>query len=66
MENRFMKIFHLVVMAVALVTLIVFMVLHILAGLDTQMSKIYLGLYGLLILWAGARVYTLAKEMFGK
>lgn len=66
MENRFMKIFRLVVMTLALLTLIVFMVLHIFAGLDTQMSKIYLVLYCLLIIWAGTRVYSLTKELFCK
>lgn len=66
MGNRFLKIFHLAVMALALVALVVFLVLHILAGLDTQMSKIYLVLYFLLIIWAGTRVYTLAKDLIQK
>lgn len=66
MGNRFLKIFHLAVMALALVALVVFLVLHILAGLDTQMSKIYLVLYLLLIIWAGTRVYTLAKDLIQK
>ena len=66
MGNRFLNIFHLAVMALALVALVVFLVLHILAGLDTQMSKIYLVLYLLLIIWAGTRVYTLAKDLIQK
>jgi len=66
MGNRFLKIFHLAVMALALVALIVFLVLHVLAGLDTQMSKIYLALYVLLIIWAGTRVYTLTKDLIQK
>lgn len=66
MGNRFLKIFHLAVMALALVALIVFLVLHIVAGLDTQMSKIYLALYVLLIIWAGTRVYTLTKDLIQK
>ena len=66
MGNRFLKIFHLAVMALALVALVVFLVLHILAGLDTQMSKIYLVLYLLLIIWVGTRVYTLAKDLIQK
>lgn len=66
MGNRFLKIFHLAVMALALVALIVFLVLHILAGLDTQISKIYLALYVLLIIWAGTRVYTLTKDLIQK
>lgn len=66
MENRFMKIFRLVIMALALVVLIVFMVLHVRAGLESQMSKVYLGLYGLLIIWAGVRVFTLVKDIIKK
>ncbi len=66
MGNRFLKIFHLAVMALALVALVVFLVLHVLAGLDTQMSKIYLALYVLLIIWAGTRVYTLTKDLIQK
>ena len=66
MGNRFLKIVHLAVMALALVALVVFLVLHVLAGLDTQMSKIYLALYVLLIIWAGTRVYTLTKDLIQK
>lgn len=66
MGNRILKIFHLAVMALALVALMVFLVLHIIGGLDTQMSKIYLALYILLIIWAGTRVYSLAKELIQK
>lgn len=66
MGNRFLKIFHLAVMALALIALVVFLVLHVLAGLDTQMSKIYLALYVLLIIWAGTRVYTLTKDLIQK
>lgn len=66
MGNRFLKIFHLAVMALALIALVVFLVLHVLTGLDTQMSKIYLALYVLLIIWAGTRVYTLTKDLIQK
>lgn len=66
MENRFMKIFRLVIMALALVVLIVFMVLHVRTGLESQMSKVYLGLYGLLIIWAGVRVFSLVKDIIKK
>ena len=66
MGQRILKIFHLAIMALALVALLVFVILQISAGVDTQMSKIYLGLYCLLILWAGARVFTLIKELKNK
>ena len=66
MGQRILKIFHLAAMTLALVALIVFMILQVSAGLDTQMSKLYFGLYCLLILWAGARVFTLIKELRNK
>lgn len=66
MGNRFMKIFHFAVMAIALVAIIVFMVLHVKAGLETQMSKVYAALYVLLAIWAGIRTYSLGKDVFGK
>lgn len=66
MGNRFMKIFHFAVMALALVAIIVFMVLHVKAGLETQMSKVYAALYALLAIWAGIRTYSLGKDVFGK
>lgn len=61
-----MKIFHLVVMALALVALVVFLVLHISAGIDSQMSKLYLGLYIMLIIWAAARVFSITKDLLQK
>jgi hypothetical protein len=66
MGNKIMKIFHLVVMALALVALVVFLVLHISAGIDSQMSKLYLGLYIMLIIWAAARVFTITKDLLQK
>lgn len=61
-----MKIFRLVVMAAAFVALTVFMVLHIRAGIGTQMSKLYLGLYILLMIWAAVRIFSLTKEILKK
>ncbi len=66
MGNRFVKIFHFAVMAIALVAIVVFMVLHVKAGLETQMSKVYAALYALLAVWAGIRTYSLGKDVFGK
>ncbi|MBQ3612609.1 MAG: hypothetical protein II989_00815 [Bacteroidales bacterium] len=66
MGNRFVKIFHFAVMALALVAIVVFMVLHVKAGLETQMSKVYAALYVLLAIWAGIRTYSLGKDVFGK
>ena len=66
MENRIMKIFRLVIMALAFVVLTVFMVLHVRAGIETQMSKLYLGLYVVLMGWAAVRVFSIAKDLFQK
>ena len=66
MEKKIAKIIRLVIMAIALVALIVFLVIHISAGILTQMSKIYLGVYILLILWAAVRVFTMTKDLLQK
>ena len=42
------------------------MILHVRSGLGTQVSKLYLGLYIMLTLWAAARVFTLSKDLFQK
>ena len=66
MESRLMKIFRLVIMAAALVVLTVFMILHVRAGIETQMAQLYLGLYVILMGWAAVRVFSLAKELLKK
>lgn len=66
MGNKILKIFHLVVMTAALAALTVFMILHVRAGLETQTSKLYLGLYIVLMGWAAVRVFSIAKEIFRK
>lgn len=66
METRFMKYFRLVVMAVAFVALAVFTVLHARSGLETQTSKLYLGFFIILMVWAAIRVFSIAKDLFQK
>ncbi len=66
MENKVLKILYAVFMALILVVLVVFIIMHIRAGLDTQNSKLFLAGYALLFLWAAARVYTLVKELLQK
>ena len=61
-----MKIFHMAVMVLAFVVLTVFMVLHVRAGIESQMSKLYLGLYLILMGWAAVRVFSIAKDLFQK
>ena len=53
-------------MAVAFVVLAMFTVLHVRAGLETQMSKLYLGLYIILMAWAAIRVFSIAKDLSQK
>ncbi len=65
MGNKALKIFYAVFMAVLMVALVVFMIIHIKAGLDTQYSKLLLAGYILLLLWSGARVFTLVKDLIG-
>lgn len=66
MENRIMKILRLVIMAVAFVVLAVFLVLNYRAGVETQMQKLYIGLYLVLMGWAAVRVFSIAKDLFQK
>lgn len=66
MENRIMKILRLVIMAAAFIVLAVFMVLNIRAGVETQMQKLYIGLYVVLMGWAAVRVFSIAKDLLKK
>ena len=58
-----MKIFYAVFMALMLVALAVFMVIHIRAGLDGNNAKILLAGYVLLIIWAAGRLFTLIRNL---
>ena len=66
MEKKIAKIIRLVIMATALVALVVFLIIHICSGIASQMSKIYLAAYILLILWAAMRVITMTKDLLQK
>ncbi len=66
MGNKVLKICYAVFMALILAALVVFMIMHIKSGLDTQYSKLLLAGYILLLLWAGARVFTLVRELVRK
>ena len=50
-------------MALMLVALTVFMVIHIRAGLDGSNAKIFLAGYVLLIIWAAGRLFTLIRNL---
>ena len=62
MGNRISKILHLIVMALAFVVLIVFLVIHC-KSQPQGMEKVLGGLYGIMIIWAGIRVISLAREL---
>jgi uncharacterized protein YoxC len=62
MGNRISKILHLIVMAAAFVVLIVFLVIHCKSE-PQGMEKALGGLYGVMIIWAGIRVFSLARDL---
>ena len=63
MGNKALKKFYAVFMALMLVALTVFMVIHIRAGLDGNNAKILLAGYVLLIIWAAGRLFTLIRNI---
>ena len=63
MGNKALKIFYAVFMALMLIALTVFMIVHIRSGIDGQNAKILLAGYILLIIWAAARLYTLIRNL---
>lgn len=63
MGNKALKIFYTVFMALMIVALTVFMVIHIRAGLDGTNAKILLAGYVLLIIWAVGRLFTLIRNL---
>ena len=63
MGNKALKIFYAVFMALMLVALTVFMVIHIRAGLEGNNAKILLAGYVLLIIWVAGRLFTLIRNL---
>ena len=66
MGNNIMNIFRAVIMALMIVALTVFMIVHIRAGLDGTNAKILLACYVLLIIWAAGRLFTLIRNLIGR
>ncbi len=66
MEKNILKIFYAIFMALILVALVVFMIVHIRNGLDTQYSKLFLAGYVMLLLWAGMRLFGLVRDLMKK
>ena len=63
MGSRFLKIFYAVFMALLLVSVVAFMVLHIMAGLQSGNAKLLLAGYILILIWASVRLYSLIKDL---
>lgn len=63
MGNRIFKIMYAVFMALVLIAVLAFMVLHIKAGLQSGNAKLLLGGYILILIWGATRLYTLIKNL---
>ena len=63
MGNRFLKIFYAVFMAVLLVAVLAFTILHVMAGLQSGDAKLFLAGYILILIWASVRLYSLIKDL---
>ena len=66
MGNKALKIFYAAFITLILAAMVVFMVIHIRAGLEGQNAKLLLGGYILLIIWAAYRIVTLVRDIIGK
>lgn len=63
MGKKALKIFYAALMVLILAAMVVFMIIHIRAGLDSLNAKLLLGGYILLILWASYRIFTLVRDI---
>ncbi|MBQ3250886.1 MAG: hypothetical protein IJB05_07075 [Bacteroidales bacterium] len=63
MGNRIFKIMYAVFMALVLIAVLAFMILHIKAGLQSGNAKLLLGGYILILIWGATRLYTLIKNL---
>ena len=50
-------------MALLLVAVVAFMILHIMAGLQSGDAKLLLAGYILILIWASVRLYSLIKDL---
>lgn len=66
MENKVFRIIFAGLMALAVIALVVFMIIHIRAGLDGVNSRLLLAAYVLMIIWAGIRLYTTIKSLLNR
>ena len=66
MGNKAFRIFFAAMMTLAIIALVVFMIVHIRAGLDGVNAKLLLAAYILMIFWAGFRLFATIKSLLGK
>lgn len=66
MENKVFRIIFAGLMALAVIALVVFMIIHIRVGLDGVNSRLLLAAYILMIIWAGIRLYTTIKSLLNR
>lgn len=63
MGNRIFKIAYVAFMALVLLAVVVFMILHIKAGLQSGNAMLILAGYILIFIWGLTRLYTLIKNL---
>lgn len=63
MGNRIFKIAYVAFMALVLLAVVVFMILHIKAGLQSGNAKLILAGYIIIFIWGLTRLYTLIKNL---
>jgi hypothetical protein len=66
MGNKALRIFLAVMMTLAIIALVVFMIVHIKAGLDGPNAKLMLAAYVLMIIWAAFRLLATIKSLLSK
>lgn len=63
MGNRIFEIAYVAFMALVLLAVVVFMILHIKSGLQSGNAKLILAGYILIFIWGLTRLYTLIKNL---
>ena len=63
MGNRIFKIAYAAFMALMVIAVIVFMILHVKAGLQSGNAKLLLAGYILIAIWGITRLITLIKNL---
>lgn len=66
MGNKAFRIFFAAMMTLAIIALVVFMIVHVRAGLEGINAKLLLAAYILMIFWAGFRLFATIKSLLGK